>query len=117
MPVIEYGGLKIEVDEEGFLVNFDDWNEKVACAMTEKEGVGKTCPLTKEKIEILKFMREYYKKFNAFPVPRAVCLNVHQPKDCTFEEFPDPFTAWKIAGLPKPAAYGELQDVIKKLST
>ena len=116
MPVVESGGLRIEVDEDGFLANFDDWNEKVACAIAEKEGVDKTCPLTTEKIEILRFMREYYKKFNAFPIPRAICLNVHQPKDCTYEEFPDPFTAWKIAGLPKPAAYGELQDVIKKLS-
>lgn len=26
----------------------------------------------------------------------------------TYEEFPDPITAWKIAGLPKPVAYGEL---------
>ena len=116
MPVIEYKGLTIQLDEEGFLENFEDWSETVACAISEKEGVSSTCPLTKEKIEILKFMREYYKKFEAFPIPRAVCRNVHQPKDCTYEEFPDPFTAWKIAGLPKPVAYGELTDLVKKSS-
>lgn len=116
MPVIEYEGLKIHLDEEGFLENFDDWNEKVACAVAEKEGVSKTCPLTNEKMEILKFMREYYKKFGSFPIPRAVCRNVHQPEECTYEEFPDPITAWKIAGLPKPVAYGELIDIVKKFS-
>lgn len=88
-------------------VKFDDWNEKVTCAIADREGVSKTCPLTKEKLEIIKFMREYYKKFNAFPIPSAVCKNVHQPKQCTYEKFPDPIIAWKIAGLPnlEPEVY------------
>ena len=117
MLFIEVNGKKIELDDEGYLVNFDDWNEKVACALADREGVSKTCPLTEEKMEILRFMRGYYKKFNAFPVPRYICKNVHQPKECTYEEFLDPLTAWKVAGLPKPVAYGELFDTIKKLST
>ena len=62
MPTCEYEGLKIEVDEEGYLLNFDDWNEKVACALAEREGVSQDCPLKTEQIEILKFIREYYKK-------------------------------------------------------
>ena len=44
MPTCEYEGLKIEVDEEGYLLNFDDWNEKVACALAEREGVSQDCP-------------------------------------------------------------------------
>jgi len=110
MPVIEYEGKKIELDDEGYLVNFDDWNEKVACAIADKLGVSKKCPLTKERIEILRFMREYYKKFKAFPIPRYVCKNVHQPKNCTYEEFFDPIEAWKIAGLPniEPEVYATI---------
>ena len=53
-------------------------------------------------MNILKFLREYYKKFNSFPIVRAVCKNVHQPKNCLSEQFLDPIQAWKIAGLPKP---------------
>jgi TusE/DsrC/DsvC family sulfur relay protein len=102
MPVIEYKKLKIELDDEGFLIDFDKWNKKVACALAEREGVSKQCPLTKEKMNILKYMRNYYKKFNSFPIVRYVCKNVHQPKDCQYEQFPDPIIAWKIAGLPKP---------------
>jgi tRNA 2-thiouridine synthesizing protein E len=114
MTTIKYEGLNIELDEDGFLKNIDDWNEKVACAIAEKEGVSKTCPLTEEKMEILRFIREYYKKFFSVPIPRCVCKHVNQSKKCEFEEFPDPLTAWKIAGLPKPTAFGELFDTIEK---
>ncbi|MEW6001077.1 MAG: TusE/DsrC/DsvC family sulfur relay protein [Nitrospirota bacterium] len=103
MPTIEYEGMKISVDEEGYLVNFDDWNEKVACALAEKEDVSKVCPLTKEQMDILKFIRDYYKKYSSIPIVRAVCRNVHQPKDCEYVQFPDPVIACKIAGLPKLA--------------
>lgn len=99
MAVIEYGAIKVEVDEEGYLVRFDDWNEKVACALAEHEGVDE---LTPEKIEILKFMRGYYKLYNSFPLLQAVCRNIHQPRECVREEFMEPLKAWKIAGLPKP---------------
>jgi len=33
-----------------------------------------------------------------------VCKNIHQPKECAYEQFPDPIKAWKIAGLPRPTA-------------
>ena len=58
MPTFEYDRRKIQVDEEGYLVNFEDWDETVACALAEREGAGKECPLAKEQIEILKFIRE-----------------------------------------------------------
>jgi TusE/DsrC/DsvC family sulfur relay protein len=99
MPVIEYGDMKVNVDDDGFLVKMDDWNEKVACAIAEKEGVDE---LTKERMDIIKFMRDYFKKFNAFPILRGVCRDIHQPKNCVKEEFMDPLKAWKIAGLPNP---------------
>ena len=102
MPTVEYADIRVEVDEEGFLVNFEAWNEKVACALSEQEGILDECPLTAERMIILKFLRGYYKNFNSFPIVQAVCKNVHQPKDCLNEQFIDPIQAWKIAGLPKP---------------
>jgi TusE/DsrC/DsvC family sulfur relay protein len=101
MPTIEYEGIKIKVDEEGYLVNFEDWNETVACALAEREGVRKTCPMNEEQLEILRFIREYYKKFNSVPIVRAVCTNVHQPPKCEYIQFPDPVITCKIAGIPK----------------
>jgi len=102
MPVLEYGRIQVEVDEEGYLIRFDDWNEKIACALAEREGILTCCPLTEERMDILKFLRRYYMKFNSFPIVHSVCKNVRQPKDCLNEQFIDPIQAWKIAGLPKP---------------
>ena len=65
MPTLEYAGIRVDVDEEGYLVNFDDWNEKVACALAEREGILDRCPLTGERMIILKFLRGYYKNFNS----------------------------------------------------
>jgi TusE/DsrC/DsvC family sulfur relay protein len=103
MQMLEIEGKKIHVDDEGYLINFEDWNEKVACALADREGVSKTCPLTDDKLEILKFIRKNYKLYNAFPIPAAVCRNLHQPSQCVVEKFLEPSKAWKIAGLPKPS--------------
>lgn len=99
MPLIEVGRIKITVDDEGYLVDPAEWNEKVAGFLAEREGVGE---LTKDRLDIIKFMREYYKEHHAFPLLRGVCRRVNQPKDCYRETFMDPLAAWKIAGLPKP---------------
>ena len=100
METFEYGNLKITLDDEGYLANSDDWNEKMACGLAEHEGVEE---LSQERLEVIKFMREYYNQFHAFPILGSVCKNVHQPKDCVNEDFVDPIKAWKIAGLPKPS--------------
>jgi TusE/DsrC/DsvC family sulfur relay protein len=99
MPAIEYKGKTINVDSEGYLENVDDWDESVANALADKEGLA---PLSEDQIDALEFMRQYYHKYNFFPIVNAVCKNVHQPADCVSHEFIDPVIAWKIAGLPKP---------------
>jgi len=99
MSVIEYGRTNINIDEEGYLTNIEDWNERVACGLAEHEGIEE---LTKERMDVIRFMRDYYKHYNAFPILRSVCRNIHQPKNCVREDFIDPIKAWKIAGLPKP---------------
>jgi len=90
---------KINIDDEGFLTNYEDWNEEVAKILAKEEEIEE---LTDDKMAIVKFLREYYKKFNAFPILNYVCKNIHQPRNCVSEEFINPMKAWKIAGLPKP---------------
>ncbi|GAQ93943.1 sulfur relay protein, TusE/DsrC/DsvC family [Thermodesulfovibrio aggregans] len=99
--VSEYKAVEKSVafDEEGYLKNINDWNEKVAQAIALREGLG---VLTKDQLEIVKFINEYYKKYNYFPVLNFVCKNLNQPKECVAEKLIDPLVAWKIAGLPKP---------------
>lgn len=94
--------MTLVLDQEGYLADMTSWTENIACALAEKEEVSRECPLGKERMDILKFIRDYYQKFEAFPIVRAVCKNVGQSKECQYEQFPDPLVAWKIAGLPKP---------------
>lgn len=89
----------VALDEEGYLKNFDDWNEKVAQMIALREGLG---ILTQDQMEIVKFIRQYYKQYSFFPVLNFVCKNLNQPKNCVAEKLIDPLLAWKIAGLPKP---------------
>lgn len=102
MTTINYDNTTITLDTDGYLEDFEVWTEKTACAMADQEGISNECPLSQERMEILKYIRDYYKKFEAFPIVRAVCKNVGQSKDCQYQQFPDPIMAWKIAGLPKP---------------
>lgn len=87
------------IDEEGFLVNMEDWDEGIATILARREGIN---DLTDDKLEIIKFLRDYYRKFNAFPILNFVCKNISQPRNCVNDEFINPMKAWRIAGLPKP---------------
>ncbi len=75
MRMPEEKGLKITVDEDGFLANPDDWSEPVARVLAMREDIA---DLPQEKLDILKFMREYYGKHHFFPIVRYVCKNIHQ---------------------------------------
>jgi len=61
--VVKYKEIRIGVDKDGYLINFDDWNEEVAQVLAEREGFGK---LTNQQLDILKFIRDYYKNYNFF---------------------------------------------------
>ncbi len=98
MTEIECAGKKIQLDDNGFLVNLDDWDKNVATELARREGVA---ALDDEQFEIIEFMRKYYRKNQAFPILNYVCKNIHEPRNCVNEEFINPMKAWKIAGLPK----------------
>ncbi len=98
MTDITVGGKNIQLDDDCFLVNAEDWSQDVAKEIAKKLGFAE---LDDEKVEIIEFMRNYYHKFNAFPILNYVCKYVDQPKQCLNHEFVNPMNAWKIAGLPK----------------
>jgi len=99
MTLLKENGMNFHTDEDGFLLDTEDWDETTARIIAGREGIK---DLTEEQIEIVKFLRDYYRKFDAFPILNYVCKNVKQPRGCVNEEFIDPMKAWKIAGLPKP---------------
>jgi len=99
MSVLKEKKRMIAVDDEGYLINFDDWDEGVASELAERANVGE---LTPEGISMLKFIRDYYKTYNFFPIVNSICRIIHAPKDCVTEKFFNPLIAWRIAGLPHP---------------
>jgi tRNA 2-thiouridine synthesizing protein E len=99
MAFIETATKKIELDDDGFMLNMENWDQEVARELAHREGYDS---LDEQQLEIISFMRDYYKKFSAFPMLNYVCKNLNQPKKCVNEEFINPMKAWKIAGLPKP---------------
>mgnify|MGYP006351928257 CR=1 FL=1 len=99
MAEIVQDHIRMAVDDEGFLRDSEDWNDDVARTLAEREGIGQ---LSEDQFAILRSLREYYRKHRFFPIMRAICRSVHQPRTCVTDLFTDPVTAWKLAGLPDP---------------
>ena len=47
-------GTDVEVTEEGFLVNLNDWNEEVGTALAQADGI----ELTEQHWDIIKYLRD-----------------------------------------------------------
>jgi tRNA 2-thiouridine synthesizing protein E len=75
MPTIEYNDITINVDDEGYLLNAEEWDEKVACGLTQTVEDVDECDLTDDRLEILRFMRDYYMRFESFPRIMNVCTS------------------------------------------
>jgi tRNA 2-thiouridine synthesizing protein E len=53
---LEVGGRNIELTETGFLVNMDDWDEDVAKALAESDGI----TLTQDHWDVINYLRDEY---------------------------------------------------------
>ena len=67
MPSLKYEGGSVELDKNGYLTNINAWNEAVAEAIAKREGITK---LTEDRLEVIRFLRSYYMKFQLFPAAR-----------------------------------------------
>lgn len=101
MPMFEQGDVKIELDEDGFIVDPNQWNEAVAKALSSTEGIG---DLTEEHWKVMNYLRDYYQKFGVAPMIRKLCKETGFPLKRIYDLFPSGPAkgACKLAGLPKP---------------
>ncbi len=101
MPVFEWNEIKIEVDEEGFLANPEEWNERVAVALATTEGVSE---LTAEHWKVINYLRNYYKQYGIAPMIRKLCKETGFTLKQIYDLFPSGPAkgACKVAGLTKP---------------
>jgi tRNA 2-thiouridine synthesizing protein E len=101
MAVITLAGKEFEVDEDGFVQDPEQWNDTVAKALAEQEGIQE---LTDEHWKVIRFLREYYLKFGVAPMIRKLTKETGMPLKHIYELFPTGPAkgACKLAGLPKP---------------
>ena len=106
MP-IEVNGKQLEIDEEGYLANINDWVPGVADVMSKEDDL----ELTDEHWDIINFLREYYEEYQIAPAVRVLTKAIGKKlgKDkgnskYLYELFPygPAKQACKYAGLPKP---------------
>jgi tRNA 2-thiouridine synthesizing protein E len=101
MALFEHGNVKIEVDEDGFIEEPEQWNEEVALALASTEGVSE---LTDSHWKVVNYLRDYYTKFGVAPMIRKLCKETGFPLKEIYELFPSGPAkgACKVAGLAKP---------------
>lgn len=101
MANLEVNGVVIELDEDGFMVDPNQWTEEVAYALAKTEEVEE---LTEDHWKIINYLRDYYKEFGIAPMVRKLTKETGYKLNKIYELFPTGPAkgACKIAGLPKP---------------
>ncbi len=94
-------GKNINVNEEGYLTDFNQWDEKVGEALAEEASI----PLTTRHWEVLRYLQNEHKNQVALSIRRIGKSGITDIKEF-YQLFPTaPLkTATKIAGIPKPAS-------------
>lgn len=109
----EVDGKSIETTANGYLVNLEDWNENVAAAIAEDEGV----TLSDKAWDIIKYLRdEYFNNGGNQPNERHMVKHFKDlwtdvakvDAKSLYEHFPmgPAKQAGKIAGLPETKRKG-----------
>jgi len=92
---------QIEVDDDGFLVDPNLWNETIVEVFAKIEFVEQ---LTEKHWKVINYLRDYYQKFGIAPMIRKLCKDTGFTLKEIYELFPSGPAkgACKLAGLPKP---------------
>jgi TusE/DsrC/DsvC family sulfur relay protein len=101
MPVFEVNGHSYEVDEDGFLINPETWDQNVAKDFATTENID---ALTDEHWKVINYLRDYFLRFGVAPMVRKVCKETGFKLNQIYDLFPSGPAkgACKLAGLPKP---------------
>lgn len=107
MPTLEADGKAYEVDEEGYLMDWQEWTEAIAAVMAKEDGLD----LSAEHWDVIKFLRSYFEKYQIAPMikilTKELAKTYGKEKGNTkylYELYPagPAKQACRYAGLPKP---------------
>lgn len=100
MATTVISGKEVVVDDEGFMTQYDQWDEDIAAALAAAIEVD----MTDEHWKVIRFLREDFKEKGETPTIRRVSTLGGVDTKRLFQLFPKK-PAKKmayIAGLPKP---------------
>ena len=103
----ETAALAVQTDDEGYLVDPDQWSETVAEALARKENI----VLTDAHWAVIRFVRENFAERRIIPDARFVLKHLAETRgldrNALFRLFPYGYVkqACKIAGMRKPRAW------------
>lgn len=98
--IAQIDGRDVHVDEEGFLTDYDDWDDALADTLAHNIGL----ELTDRHREVMSFLRHDYQEQGETPTLRRVTATGGFPTRELFKLFPGkPAKKMSyVAGLPKP---------------
>ncbi|CEO38891.1 sulfurtransferase TusE [Photobacterium kishitanii] len=105
--MLEFNGVQIDTDAQGYLKNVDDWSEDLVTLLAAEEAI----ELSEAHWEVIRFVRGFYLEFNTSPAVRmlvkAMAKQYGEEKGSSrylYRLFPKgpAKQATKLAGLPKP---------------
>lgn len=97
----EYREKKLELDDDGYLLNIDTWNIGVAEQLAAREDI----QLAVEHWKLITAIRLHYERTGSSPRCRDILKETGFTKQDMYRLFPSGHIrgAYKVAGLPKPA--------------
>jgi tRNA 2-thiouridine synthesizing protein E len=100
MAEINYKDKIFEVDDDGFLLRFEDWGPEWVDYVKESEGLSE---VTENHVKVINFLQDYYKRNGIAPMVRIISKNTGFKLKEIYEFFPSGPSkgACKMAGLPK----------------
>lgn len=107
MATIDVSGKQVELDDDGYLVDLEQWNKEVAEILAKEDST----ELTDAHWEVINFLRDYYEKYQIAPMIKILVKEIGKvmgpEKGNTkylYELYPagPAKQACRYAGLPKP---------------
>ncbi len=101
MATIEFNGKNFEIDEDGFLLDYNLYSEEWVEYVKTQEGIDE---MTEEHWQVVKVLQDYYEKNGIAPMVRVLSKLTKFKLKHIYELFPSGpgKGACKMAGLPKP---------------
>lgn len=107
MPHMEIQGKQVEVDDDGYLINLEDWSKEIATELATQDDI----TLSDAHWEVINFLRDYYEKYQIAPMIKILVKELGKAMGpergntkYLYELYPGgpAKQACKYAGLPKP---------------